>query len=140
MLKRLFEKKSYEDYDLGTIKRYGGLWVIPFIFQGQDVKVRFIGSDYFGPNKKALKKWKEYSSQINEIWTHSKEKIVSEFGSEKYHWNSAETDFGSFDIVVYDGKENKDIVVSFEVVQDDKHYYNACHLNGKIMNLERVCY
>jgi len=139
---RIFEKLRYEDKELGVIKRSSGLWILPIEFQGEKIKVRFLGSDYFGPYKRALLNWKNYRTTIDDVWSKAKPKINSIFNEEKYSWAGNETEYMFLDIIAYDHKKIKgiELAIAFEVLQDRGYFYNAYFKSGELNELERCNY
>lgn len=137
----LGKKYRYTDKDLGLIRRSKGWWMISVPFMGKAISLRFEGSNRFGPNRHALKTWKEYRANAEVLWQKSMNLINQEFNRAAPPGKAVQVEFILLNIIVADNRKNDhDLYFSFDVLQDRTGFYGVKIFKGKVVGFERGGY
>lgn len=131
MIKYLYEiiaakRYTYTDEDVGDLRRVGGYWRIEQPNKTLGVSVKIIGSDRFGPNKRALKRYKIYRNEFESIWNNAINAIRKTIEHDQLKLGGPAAEYIPLEIIFVDPKDSScDMAIAFSITTVDHNEFAA---------------
>ena len=135
------KKYTYSDKDIGDLRRVGGCWRVESPRKTLGVSVKILGSDRFGPNRRALESYKNYKGKFSLAWKDAAATIKKKIEQDKPNWYNPEAEYDPLEIIFGDPKGNDcDMSIAFSISTVDNNEFFANFNEGQFTEFGSMYY